>query len=123
MPYNIDMFKVKKLEGLKIPEASLFKHVRKDWHPEKELLDVDGSVEYRMCESLGITGILKNGIIEVVDIGISGEGSGTTMSWIIEPALKDSEGELIVSCIWEGGDTVNQLRFKDGAIEWVDLEI
>jgi hypothetical protein len=54
---------------------------------------------------------------------VEGEGSGTAMNWIIEPALTESTGELTASCIWEGGDSINQLILKNGVVSWRDIEI
>lgn len=121
MSYNIDTWKLKKLEGLKIPVKSFFTNKRTDWHPEKEY-DEDGILTLTLMES-HVTGKVADGILEVTDIHIHGEGSGTSMSWILEPALGDSKGELIASCVWEGGDSINQLTVKDGNIEWKDVEI
>lgn len=120
VPYNIDTFKVKKLENLRIPVASLFKHERKDWHP-KQTIEGDKTTFSVMDSS--VTGIVTDGILAVEDVEFHGEGSGTGMNWIWEPALAESTGELVVSCVWEGGDSINQLRVKDGNVEWVDIEI
>ena len=121
MSYNIDTWKVKKLSGLCIPIESFFKHERTDWHPEKEY-DENGMLTLLFMES-EIVGEVECGILHVESIHISGEGSGTEMGWIIEPALQDSKGELIASCVWESGDSINQLIVKDGDIEWVDIDI
>ena len=121
MSYNIDTWKLKKLENFSIPLASFFKHDRIDWYPKSEY-DENGILTLTLIESI-IKGKVENGIFHVEDIKICGEGSGTGMNWIIEPALKDSTGELIASCIWEGGDSINQLIVKNGVIEWHDIEI
>lgn len=120
MSYNIDTFKVKKLENLIIPFDSFFK-CREDWHPERTNND-DGSVTLDSMES-EIKGMLKDGLFEVTEIRCTGEGSGTTMNDIIEPALKDGKGTLIVSCVWEGGDCINKLTAIDGKVSWEDIEI
>lgn len=123
MSYNCDTWKIKKLENLRIPVASLYKHPRKDWHPQKEQQE-DGSVRFEIAESVQITGkVDADGILHVVGIRVEGEGSGTAMRWIIEPALAESKGELIASCVWERGDSINQIIVKDGAVNWRDIEI
>lgn len=119
--YNIDTWKVKKLNGLTIPLASFFKHPRTDWHPDKEY-DENGLLTLQMMES-HVKGRIKGGILHVTEIEIWGEGSGTVMSWLVEPALRDSRGELVASCVWEGGDSINQIIVKNGAVEWKDIEI
>jgi hypothetical protein len=122
MSYNIDTWKVKKLENLKIPLASFFTNPRTDWHPEKEY-DENGILTLSLMEGTSVTGKVESGIVIVSDIQCHGEGSGTSMNMILEPALKSSTGELIVSCVWEGGDSINQLIVKDGTVEWKDIAI
>jgi len=121
MSYNIDTFKVKKLDNLKIPVLSLYKNPRSDWHPER-INNNDGTVTFNMMES-EMTGIIDSEMFSVQSIDCHGEGSGTVMSWILEPAFKDSTGELIASCVWEGGDSINQLIVKDSNVSWKDIEI
>jgi len=121
MSYNCDTFKVKKLENLKIPVESLYKHRRSDWYPDR--IDKNGSVSFEIC-SATMDGYIENHNIFVCEkIDFSGEGSGTAIRMILEPALKDSMGELIVSCVWEGGDTINKLTVKDGKVSWEDIDI
>ncbi len=121
MSYNIDTWKLKKLDNLTVPLESFFKSGRKDWHPEKEY-DENGVLTLVFMDGK-IVGKVEKGIFRVRDIKIQGEGSGTTMNWIVEPALKDSTGELIASCVWEGGDSINQIIVKNGKVEWRDIEI
>ena len=119
--YNIDTFRVKELENLRIPLASLYKHERTDWHPERVNND-DGTVTFiNLATEMG--GIVDGEIFICTHIDCSGEGSGTVMSWILEPAFRDSTGQLIASCIWEGGDSINRLIVKDGNVSWEDIEI
>ena len=123
MSYNCSKWKIKKLKNLTVPVASLFKHPRQDWHPKKKTLK-DGSVCFEIADSVLITGTIDDAcILHVLDIQVEGEGSGTAMNWIIEPALTESTGELTASCIWEGGDSINQLILKNGVVSWRDIEI
>ena len=122
MSYNIDTFKVKKLENLKMPVKSLFKYERKDWHPKRENND-DGTVTFAVAEASSITGKIENDILIVSEMECYGECSGIAMNAIFEPAFKDSKGELIASCVWEGGDSINQLIVKDGNVSWKDIDI
>ena len=123
MSYNIDTWKLKKLEDLIIPISAFFKHERKDWHPE---IKYDGNfvVFYSIMES-EIEGTLTESTDAVIvsKIKISGEGSGTLMDWIIEPALKESSGYLEAVCIWEGGDSITRLKVENGVVvdEKIDL--
>lgn len=133
MSYNIDTFKVKKLEELKIPLASFFTNSRKDWHPKvtyersymsegrEKVLQQEVSLE--LSGGCSIKGTLEDEIFSVTEIDWHGEFSGTGMNWVLEPALKQSTGELIASCAWEGGDSVNRLIVKDGVVTWEDIEL
>jgi hypothetical protein len=126
MSYNVDTWKTKELVDLVIPVASLFKHERSDWHPRKERHD-DGSFTFSVMEESYI-----NGTIEIVDhcdflrvtyIQASGEGSGTALRWIIEPALADGRGKLVASRVWEGGDSIDRLTVIDGVVSSEPIEI
>jgi len=121
MSYNCDVWKTKKLDHFKFPVASLFKHSRTDWHPERINND-DRSVTFKIGEAKLHGNILDDWLI-VSSIDCSGEGSGTAMDWILEPAFEDSIGELIASCIWERGDTINKLTVKDGKVSWKNIEV
>ena len=126
MSYNCDTFKVKKLENLKIPIKYLLSPERTDWAFEREEnYNEDNEIESTTFTNMDsdITGIVENGTLTVKEICISGEGSGTIFYDILEPALKDSKGELIASCVWEGGDSINQIIVKDGNVTWKDIDI
>lgn len=122
MSYNIDTWKVKKLEKLCIPLSSFFTNPRTDWHPKKNY-DENGVLTLSFGEGSEIKGTVKKDIVLVSDIKVEDEGSGTIMNEILEPALKTSRGILIVSCVWEGGDTINQLIVKDGNLSWKNIDI
>lgn len=126
MSYNVDNWKTKELVDLVIPVLSLFQHERRDWHPRKERHD-DGSFSFIVME-----GCYINGTIDLVDhcemlrvthIQASGEGSGTALHWIIEPALADSRGKLVASRVWEGGDSIDRLTVIDGVVSSEPIEI
>lgn len=124
MSYNVDKWKTKKLDQLRIPWSSFFKHERKDWHPKFEDVD-DGTLDITNFE-FTLTGrrLGDDGdIFEVDEIDIHGEGSGTFINWILEPALEDSTGELIAVRIWEGGDSVDRLTVKDGELSSEEVEL
>ena len=121
MSYNIDTFKVRELDGLIIPVASLYKCNRSDWHPDREDND-DGTVTFINCET-EIHGTIQGDFLFVEKIDCHGEGSGTVMDWMLEPAFKDSTGRLVASCVWERGDSINQLVVDKGEVHWNDIDI
>lgn len=122
MSYNITNWKVKILETLIIPVNSLFKHEREDWHPTKET-NKDGTVTFTIMEGSYLTGKVSSKMFKISEIECWGEGSGTAMEWIIGPALEDSKGKLEAVCIWEGGDTIDQLIVENGKVIWEKVEL
>lgn len=122
MSYDVDTWKVKKLKNLAIPVDGFFVHPRKDWHPEKSVQILD-QVEYSCFDSISIVGTEKGGMLYVSLIECSGEGSGTFLDWILEPALKHSTGELIVVRVWEGGDSIDKLIVKNGVLKTKKVEL
>ena len=121
MSYNISMWKVNELKDLVIPVESFFTNPRKDWHPEITL-DANQIAELSISDCK-VIGRIVDKMLHVIKIKWHGDGSGTGMHWILEPALKTSTGTLIASCIWEGGDSINKLECRDGEVKWVDIEI
>lgn len=123
MSYNIDTFKVKQLKDLVMPVESLYAYGREDWHFDRINND-DGSVTFKgmATELHGVLSDYDNNLT-INKIMCRGEGSGTEMNEMLEPAFKDSKGILIASCVWEGGDCINRLEVNNGHIEWVDIEI
>ena len=118
MSYNIDTFKVKKLENLKIKVSNISGR-----YIEHSYDDETGVTEFSENECLYISGKARDGILSVQSIECYGEGSGSFVNEVLEDAMAGSTGTLIASCVWEGGDSINQLRVENGKVEWVDIEI
>ncbi len=121
MSYNVTSWKTKKLDSLQIPLDSLYKSSRKSWHPERVNHD-DGSVSFEFMSGT-IKGSLKENIVFVSSIEFRGEGSGTDLHEIVEPALEDSKGRLVASRVWESGDEIDRLIVKDGIIKVENVEL
>lgn len=126
MSYNIDTWKTKKLDNLRIPLNAFYKHSRSDWHPQWENVTNDPArveeVQLRGYE-FTISGKRQNGVLHIEEINISGEASGTFYNWILEPALRESKGQLEAVLIWAGGDAVTRLVVKDGQVTNTDIEL
>ena len=122
MSYNISFWITKKLEDLRIPLKVFFPEPDKMWWPEKEWTD-DGTLILRFMDAAEICGDEIDGIVHVKEIEFYGDGSGTSMWEILEPALKESQGRMVASLVWEGGDTINRLIVNDGDVKWEDIEI
>ena len=121
MSWNISMFKLKELEGLSFPIAALYRKAREDWHPERE--DRDDGVTVFINMETELCGIVDGDIYHVKDISCYGEGSGTIMEDMLEPAFLESTGHLVASCVWEGGEEINRIEVHNGIVDWVDIEI
>jgi hypothetical protein len=122
MAYNVDTWKTKKLKDLRLPVASLFKSERKDWHPNRRE-QPDGTVRFSVCEDVFIIGRLDGDVLVVSNICARGEGSGTALQLVIEPALADSRGTLVVRRVWEGGDSIDELTVVDGEVKSEAIEL
>ena len=112
MSYNIDSWKTKRLNNLTIPLEAFYRHARTDWHPSKPVVEdaETGAVTLKSGCEQEIKGMLKGGVLTITDFNMTGEGSGTFYHWILEPALKESRGELEAVLVWEGGDSIQRLR-------------
>ena len=121
MSYNIDTFKLKELADIKFPVDALYKNPREDWHPE-QVNNEDGTVTFTNMGT-ELTGKVEDGMFYMTGISCHGEGSGTVMNDMIEPALKESTGRLVGACVWEGGDCINRLEVNDGDVKWVNIEL
>lgn len=121
MGYSVTNWTTAKLDNLKIPVAKLYEHERSDWHPER--IQNEENTVYEIGDSGYILGTLSEdgSILSVLEIEAYGEGSRTALNWIINPALKASTGELIATRIWEGGDSFDVLRVKDGELSETEV--
>lgn len=115
MSYNIDTFKIKKLEKLVIPFSAFFLHPRKDWHPEGKFLDAE-TMLFQLEGGCGqtIKGNLIAGKLHVTELDLSGEGSGVFMDYVMVEAFKQSTGQLEAVLVWEGGDSISRLIVNNG---------
>ena len=121
MSNNIDTWKTKEIKNLQIPLSAFFLHERKDFHPQIQKNENGKTiVDFGDDE---IKGVENNGIITVEEISFSGDFSGINYNEILKPALEKSKGILTVVTVWEGGDSIYSLEFKDGEINDVEVEL
>jgi len=122
MGYNVDTWKTKELDNLRVPVASLFKHERSDWHPARQD-KADGTTVFCVMEGSKLRGKIEGDTLVVSSIESYGEGSGTSLNWIIEPALQDSTGKLVAVRVWEGGDSIDRFTVIDGVVTSENIEL
>ena len=129
MSYNINTWKTKKLEGLVIPLTAFYDISedlkRRGWElddpsidPETFVATITGGAEVFEC-----VGEVKDKNIHVSTIELYGDGSGTFMNEILEPALKQSRGQLEAVLIWEGGDSITRLNVNDGVVTENEVDL
>jgi hypothetical protein len=118
MSYNIDTWKTKELDNLRIPLSI----VHSDHHLRISFLENDRVKIYGDAEVFELTGILDNDDIIIKGITLRGIGSGT--SWDhFQDILTKSMGKLVATQIWEGGDTITRLIVENGKVREEDIEI
>ena len=124
MSYNIDRFKVKKIENLVIPIKSIYPSYD-EWFNKPEIVDFDTNkvIITGECEGFEMEGFLKDGLLEVTDLDLWGEFSGHFMSDALEPVLRESKGTLIATRVWEEGDSIDRLTVIDGNVKEEEIEL
>lgn len=123
MSYNVDSFKVKRMEGLKLPLKSLYESKRSDWHPDEPELIGDNKVIITCGCGQEIEAILEDGYLTVTKLNMSGEGSGSFIDYVLFEALKQSTGYLEAILIWEGGDSITRLIVDNGELSNEECEL
>jgi hypothetical protein len=121
MSCNIIEWKTKRLESLQIPVKEMFYHERKDWHPEIAYY-ADGSAVVKLCESGGITGEIKNGILFVSGIELTGECSGNAFYYVLNHAFSKSTGILEAVRVWESGE-IDRIKVDNGQVVEEPIEL
>ncbi len=119
MSYNISNWKTKKIKSFKIPLNQLIILQ----HATVELVRIDFVKATGAAEDFEISGKLIDGLVEVEEICLMGEGSGTAWQDQLKDLLTASSGYLSALLVWEDGDSISTLEVKDGAVEDNELEL
>lgn len=130
MSYNVDTWKTKELNNLRLPLSAFFEQPRSDWHPHiaREHSEVDHRVALTLIDSC-IIGVIEHPTgarddkLLITDIDIHGEGSGSFLHYVLEPALRKSTGRLVAARVWERGDSIDELTVVDGVISTRPIEL
>ena len=122
MSYNIDTWKTKKLRSFRIEMTAL--HYEEDYlnHPS---MDVQTGILTFTGRAEGFTlrGVQNGAWLDVDRITSYGEASGTMQEYLKEYIFPHSTGLLSAVLVWEGGDTIERLTVKDGAVEEEEIEL
>jgi len=118
MSYNINTWKTKKIDSLKIPLTEIQKlpDVEIELLPENKVCIIGTS------EMFEIEGTLEGDKVAVSKIEAGGESSGSTWNELLA-CLRTSTGKLIATQVWERGDSITRLKVKDGIVEEEEIEI
>lgn len=122
MSYNIDTWKTKELRNFRIKmEALRYKEDYLD-HPT---LDTQTGILTFTGRAAGfeLRGVQSGAWLDVDAIESYGEASGTMHEYLKETILAQSTGVLVAVLIWEGGDTIERLTVRDGAITEESIEL
>lgn len=125
MSYNIDTFKLKKVHMV----LPLGFNMEENF-PDKAQgnIEVDSDVKTWHYNEGG-EGLFMGGTVElgkgliVDDIHCSGEGSGHDYEDILKPLFEKFKGNLEVSLVWEGGDSINKTSIINGVVTEEDIDI
>lgn len=114
MTYNVDNFKVKKIENFEIP----LEDIEASWYFGPEgMKSVEGVVKipFLDVEWAEIHGIIADGVVKVVDIKYGMMSSGHRWGDFIK-MLESSSGYLRALVVWESGDRVEWITVDNGEI-------
>ncbi len=115
MSCDVDIFKIKKLENLKIPLSILTEdpdEVEIKHNENKTTTLIFGGDDPQK-----IKGTIEDKHICIQEICMCRPGSGSFINNILEPALKKSTGVLEMSLGWEDSN-INKLIATNGNITW-----
>lgn len=121
MSYNIDSFKIRKIENFKIP---MIEFTDKKYFCNPEIVDLSTNkilISSNMAEVCDFEGYFKDDLFEITKINIYGEGSGHFMATKGDNILKNSTGTLIARLVWESGDSVENISYINGIFKREEL--
>jgi hypothetical protein len=124
MAIEINSWKTKKMIDLIIPISAFFESKRQDWHPKQpKIIDVSTmKIEMQCGCEQSIEGFLKDGMLHVSKIDMTGEGSSAFMYYVFRNALIQSSGELEAILIYETSE-IDHLTLKDGILTETSIEL
>lgn len=111
MSYNISTWKKQKFKGFKIP---------------LELIDEAGGQFYKIGKKGSvfsfhghgeIEGVEIDNDLEVLEIRLVGEFSGHVYNEIFIENQSNLSGEMSAITVWESGDTIEKVSFKNGVFK------
>lgn len=120
MSYNITNWTVKKIDGFAIQVDKIVESANQGWEPQVAV-DND-SHAYQNMES-GLAGVVRDGWLEVSEIEVCGEGSGSVVHRWLDNLWQHTRGSLEAVAIWAGGDSISKLVVKDGTHEWEKIDL
>jgi hypothetical protein len=120
MSYNISTWKTKELKNFRILAKDiqdLEDYTRINF--QTNIIHIYGA---EFSEKFELEGKLVDGWIEISQIHHSGEGSGHGFDEL-KILLQQTQGSLVATLIWEGGDYISRLTVVDGEISEEGIEL
>ncbi len=129
MSYNINTFKLKSLK-LTLPanfDMRAYVTEKTGWEDKEQIVrTVDGTVwKYNENgEGFSASGeIDKDGNLTVRKIACWAECSGYMYEDVLKPMLQEFKGDIEAVTVWEGGDSILELKAKGGEIEESEIDL
>lgn len=124
MSYNIDTWRTKVLEDLRIPFSAIHESMEKDdyitieWLKKEDKVCIAGG-----SECLEIIGHKDGEDLVVEKITNYGSGSGNFHEDFLKEWLSKSSGKLEAVLVWEGGDSITRVTVAGGVVEEKEVEL
>lgn len=128
MSYNIDTWKTKRIESLRMKAKDLESYFdvkvvtkcSKCGHPlSAPKIECNGD----LAGEFMLRGQVEDDQFLIEDLWMTGEWSGHIYHEKLLRALKESMGQLEAVLIWEGGDHVSRLVVNDGEVKEENVEL
>jgi hypothetical protein len=122
MSYNIDRWKTKELGDFRIKMHAL--KFAEDYleHPMLDLSTGELMFDGR-SGGFGLRGKQDGDVLIVSRLENYGEASGTMQEYLIDNVFPHSTGYFHAVLVWEGGDSIERLQVRDGAIEREEIDL
>ena len=135
MSYNIDRWITKQINKLSLKLSAFDDQISESmkargWKIGEYAMQLDGNENIFVTVPLPADGSYVKGMynpqtkmLEVVEINLSGEGSGTTYHEIFIPAMQSSSGILDAVLIWERCDSITRLTVRNGITQDTEVSL
>lgn len=123
MSYNIDTFKLKKVQ-MTLPKGfDIESFSDRAFAPIKVSSNLEDWGYNESGEGFEMKGEIEPNGFSVKEINCSGEGSGNDYDELLIPLFEKYKGNLEASMVWEGGDSLSKISIIDGEVKEEQIEV